>query len=268
MIWTTRPRCDGPGGLSFWQSGAGPALVLIHGVGLRAEAWAGVAAVLAPHFTTYVVDMPGHGHSALGAVSTLADYSAAIGAFIDTLTGPVVVAGHSMGAMIALDLAARIPDRITGVTALNAIYRRDGTAALAVQARAAALDTTRPADPTATLARWFGAAPSGADADAADACGAWLRAADPAGYATAYSIFADADGPADAALAALPGPALFMTGGRDRNSTPGMSRAMAALAPRGQAEVIADAGHMLPMTHGPALAAALVAAFAGPGAAR
>ncbi len=268
MIWTTRPRCDGPGGLSFWQSGAGPALVLIHGVGLRAEAWAGVTEPLAQHFTTYAVDMPGHGHSALGAASTLADYSAAIGAFIDTLTGPVVVAGHSMGAMIALDLAARMPGRIAGVAAPNAIFRRDAEAARAVRARAAALDGQTAADPTATLARWFGAAPSGADAEAAEACGAWLRAADPAGYATAYSIFADADGPADAALAALSAPALFMTGGRDRNSTPGMSRAMAALAPRGQAEVIADAGHMLPMTHGPALAAALIAAFAGSGSAR
>jgi len=267
MIWTTRPRSDGPGGLALWQSGAGPALVLIHGVGLRAEAWAGVAPALAPHFTVHAVDMPGHGETAQGATVALADYTRSVAALIDALDGPVVVAGHSMGAMIALDLAARMPGRIAGVAALNAIYRRDAAAAHAVRARAAALDGQGTADPGATLARWFGAAPSGADAEAADACETWLRGADPAGYAAAYRVFANADGPKDAALTALSSPALFMTGGRDRNSTPDMSRAMAALAAKGRATVIADAGHMMPMTHAPSIAAALIAAFASPGAA-
>ena len=266
MIWTTRPRCDGPGGLSYWQSGTGPALVLIHGVGLRAEAWAGLAAALAQHFTLHGVDLPGHGQSRLGAATSLADYSRALGGFIETFSTPVLVAGHSMGAMIALDLAARMPERIAGVAALNAIYRRDGVAAEAVRARAAALDGIRQADPAATLARWFGEVPSQQDAAAAEACETWLRAADPAGYAAAYGVFASEDGPEDAALAALPMPALFMTGAGDRNSTPDMSRAMAGLAPRGQARIIADAGHMMPMTHGGPVAAALLAAFGNAGA--
>ena len=264
MIWTTRSRCDGPGGLAIWQEGSGPALVLIHGVGLRAEAWGAVMPALARRFTVHAVDMPGHGDTAQGGAATLADYSRAISALIDTLAGPVVVAGHSMGAMIALDLAAGMRDRIAGVAALNAIYRRDADAAAAVRARAAALDGKTAADPTTTLMRWFGADPSGADAEAAEACGGWLRAADPGGYRAAYSAFADADGPDEAALAALPIPALFMTGARDPNSTPAMTRAMAALAPRGRAVIVADAGHMMPMTHGAALARELIASFADP----
>jgi (E)-2-((N-methylformamido)methylene)succinate hydrolase len=267
MIWTTRPRCDGPGGLAYWQSGAGPVLVLIHGVGLRAEAWASIAASLTRRFTVHAVDMPGHGQSPLGAASSLADYSRAIGALIDTLGGPVLVAGHSMGAMIALDLAARMPGRVAGVAALNAIYRRDAAAEHAVRARAAALDGIGPVDPTAPLARWFGAAPSQEDAEAAAACKGWLRAADPASYAAAYGVFAHADGPEDTALAALPMPTLFISGARDRNSTPDMTRAMAALAPQGRAKIIAEAGHMMPMTHGGPAAAALLAAFDTEGAA-
>lgn len=264
MIWTTRPRCDGPGGLAIWQEGSGPALVLIHGVGLRAEAWGAVMPALAKHFTVHAVDMPGHGETAQGGAATLADYSRAISALIDTLAGPVVVAGHSMGAMIALELAAGMPGRIAGVAALNAIYRRDGDAAAAVRVRAAALDGKTAADPTSTLMRWFGANPSGADAEAAAACGGWLRAADPGGYRAAYSVFADADGPEDAALAGLACPALFMTGARDRNSTPAMTRAMAGLVPCGRAVIVADAGHMMPMTHGADLARELIDSFADP----
>jgi len=264
MIWTTRPRCDGPGGLAIWQEGSGPSLVLIHGVGLRAEAWAAVMPALARHFTVHAVDMPGHGGSALGGAATLADYSRAISALIDTLAGPVVVAGHSMGAMIALELAAGMPGRIAGVAALNAIYRRDRDAAAAVRARAAALDGKTAADPATTLMRWFGANPSGADAGAAEACGNWLRAADPAGYRAAYGVFAHADGPDEAALAEFSIRALFMTGARDRNSTPAMTRAMAGLAPRGRAVIVADAGHMMPMTHGADLARELIDSFADP----
>ncbi len=72
---------------------------------------------------------------------------------------------------------------------------------------------------------------------------------DPEGYKAAYSVFAREDGPADEALRKLSCPALFMTGGREQNSTPAMSRAMAALAPDGRAEIVADAAHMMPMTH-------------------
>jgi pimeloyl-ACP methyl ester carboxylesterase len=44
-------------------------------------------------------------------------------------------------------------------------------------------------------------------------------------------------------------PALFITGGRERNSTPQMSSDMAACCPRGTAHIIEDAAHMMPMTH-------------------
>ncbi|MFD2856780.1 alpha/beta fold hydrolase [Seohaeicola zhoushanensis] len=53
-------------------------------------------------------------------------------------------------------------------------------------------------------------------------------------------------------------PALFMTGEAEPNSTPAMSRAMAELAPQGQALVVPGAAHMLPMTHPDVVNAALL----------
>jgi pimeloyl-ACP methyl ester carboxylesterase len=147
---------------------------------------------------------------------------------------------------------------VRGVAALNAIYRRPEAASLAVQARAAALDGISAPDPAATLARWFDSA-----SPERDACEDWLRAADPAGYRDAYRVFAAADGPADATLAALPCPALFLTGAREPNSTPAMSRSMAALVPQGRAEIIEDAAHMMPMTHAAQVTAHLAHFAAG-----
>lgn len=254
MTWTTRPRSDA-GGLAAIVAGDGPALVLIHGVGLRAEAWNAQIDALCGRFRVIAPDLPGHGQSPpLPGTPRLADYTAAIAA---ALPGPSIVIGHSMGAMIALDLAVRVPDRVRGVAALNAICRRGPEAARAVRSRAAGLDGRTLPDPAPTLSRWFGDRISPERA----ACNRWLRSADPRGYRNAYRAFAEGDAPPDADLVALPCPALFATGADEPNSTPAMSRALAALAPQGRAEILAGAAHMMPMTHA-AQVSALLADFA------
>ena len=75
--WADRPRVAF-GGLSAIVAGAGPPVVLLHGVGLRAEAWGAVMDRLAGDFLMIAPDMPGHGESALGAVSVLSDYVNAV----------------------------------------------------------------------------------------------------------------------------------------------------------------------------------------------
>lgn len=244
MIWTIRPRSE-TGALAAITAGKGPVVVLIHGVGLRAEAWNAQIDALAQDYRVVAVDMPGHGESPrFTEHPTLASYSGRIAGYIDE---PATVIGHSFGAMIALDLAIRHPEKITGVAALNAIYRRSPDARAAVLARAGSLDGVSVADPAAPLDRWFGPDPSGER----NACEHWLRTVDPAGYRDAYRVFAQEDGPGDSDLQALHCPALFLTGGREPNSTPAMSEQMAALAPQGRAEILTDAAHMAPMTHGP-----------------
>ena len=242
MTWTTRPRSR-LGVLSAISVGNGPQIVLIHGVGLGADAWGGQLDSLAQMNSVLAVDLPGHGQcSTLAAGSQLADYTDAIVAII---TKPAVVIGHSFGAMIALDMADRYPALIGGVAALNAIFQREPAAKKAVQARAASLDGKTVADPSAPLDRWFGADPCAAR----DACHDWLCAVNPAGYRDAYRVFAFEDGPSERVLANLHCPALFLTGAIEPNSTPEMSRRMANLARYGRAIVVPGAAHMLPMTH-------------------
>ncbi|MGC1497754.1 MAG: alpha/beta hydrolase [Sulfitobacter sp.] len=250
MTWTTQPRSNVSaefGALSYVRMGSGAPLVLIHGVGLLAESWAGVIPGLAYQFTVYAIDMPGHGASPLAGEETLDDYAARIVSFITRLEGSICIAGHSMGAALAVHIAGLMPEKICAVAALNAIYRRSDAAKDAVQKRATALRGAT--DPTPTLIRWFGATPEGKIKAAALACDEWLRSGDADGYANAYKVFASHDGPTDTSLAALKMPALFMTGAHDLNSTPAMSQAMAKMAPLGQTHVSDTAAHMMPMTH-------------------
>ncbi|MEM6678407.1 MAG: alpha/beta hydrolase [Pseudomonadota bacterium] len=251
MIWTTRPRSE-QGRLAAIVEGAGPLVVLLHGVGLRAEAWAPqIEAFAAAGYRVVAPDMIGHGQSAMQDATSLSDFAAPVTAL---LSEPALLVGHSMGAMLALQIAAQ-ECSVVGVAALNAIYRRSPDAREAVRRRAAALDGHTLPDPTPTLTRWFGAVESRERC----ACADWLGTIDPAAYKAAYTVFAESDGSTDEALAALACPALFMTGAEEPNSTPAMSEAMAAKAPRGASLVLPGAAHMMPMTHAAAVTDQLLA---------
>ncbi len=242
MTWTTRPRSEF-GNLAAIDAGEGPLVILLHGVGLRAEAWnPQIDAFVAAGFRVLCPDMSGHGRSAFRSPDGLLSYVKPVGAL---LSEPAVLVGHSMGALVALSLAASGHEQIRGVAALNAVYRRDPKARQAVMARATSLSADGPNDPSGTLTRWFG----DHETKEREACAQWLTEVDPAAYKAAYKVFAESDGLSDQDLAKIACPALFMTGADEPNSTPAMSRKMAALAAQGRAEIVSGAAHMMPMTH-------------------
>jgi pimeloyl-ACP methyl ester carboxylesterase len=254
VIWDARDRAPW-GQLAAVQKGAGDAVLLLHGVGLRAEAWSAQIDVLSREFSVTAPDLPGHGGSKpLENYPHLADFTDRVA---EAISEPTFVAGHSMGAMIAMDLAIRYPAKVRGLAALNAIFQRDAEANSAVQARTAALESSQKLNPESTLQRWFG------DSNSAEmqACRSWLTSVKLGGYRTAYSVFAHEDGPSEPDLAKLSCPALFMTGASEPNSTPEMSKKMANLTPNGRAIIIKAAAHMLPMTHRDQVNTALLSFF-------
>ncbi len=254
-MWTTLRRSKLHNDLSGWQGGAGPHMLLIHGVGMNANYWTNLIPQLQNHFSLTVIDLPGHGMSPAFNQDSLelADYTDAVARFIDQCAIPTTVVGHSMGAMIAIDLAARFPEHIVAIAAMNAIHQRSDSAKAAVKARAEHLANSADTDSTDsadTLRRWFGDKSNGDYQQASDACAKWLMAANPEGYRQAYRAFAFHDGPDDAALKAIGCPALFITGEDEPNSTPAMSNAMATLTKHGESVVVGGARHMMSMTHG------------------
>ncbi|MFB9127363.1 alpha/beta fold hydrolase [Paraburkholderia dipogonis] len=231
----------------YLERGTGEPLVLIHGVGMQAEAWYPQIDELSSDFRVISVDMPGHGKStALDANAGLQDFVDWAIEFIEALdAGPVNLAGHSMGSLIAAGVAVTRPDLIRRVAVLNGVYRRTAQARAAVLQRAAELRSGA-IDVETPLKRWFNA--EEAQRIAAQKVESWLRSVDLEGYATAYTAFANGDEVYADGWHTIACPALVLTGSDDPNSTPDMAWQMAGAARNGHAVVIANERHMVNLT--------------------
>lgn len=251
MTWTTLQRSRLSDSICGWQGGSGPPLLMIHGVGMHADYWSNLIPALEKHFSLTVIDMLGHGASTCLAeeTPTLANYTDCIAELIHDNAMPTLVVGHSMGAMIAMDLAARFPERISAFAALNAVYQRSDDAKNAVRSRAASITVETDLNVSDTLERWFDKSSDGVNTLAMSACKTWLSEINPFGYRRAYYAFAHHDEPDRHILKIIECAGLFMTGGDEPNSTPAMSRALASGVNQGEYYIVEGARHMMSMTH-------------------
>lgn len=83
-------------------------LVLLHGWGLSSAVWAPLTAQLAPGLTIHTPDLPGHG-TAPAAGEFLTDWADAL---LPALPDGATVVGWSLGAQLALHLAAHAPRKV------------------------------------------------------------------------------------------------------------------------------------------------------------
>lgn len=96
---------------AYVMAGQGPAILLLHGIGMDHRSWLPVIDKLASHYTVIAPDLLGHGRSD----KPRADYSIAgyANAMRDLLTvlrvRSVTVAGHSLGGGIAMQFAYQYP---------------------------------------------------------------------------------------------------------------------------------------------------------------
>ncbi len=108
-------------GLAYERAGAGPPLVLLHGLGHRRQGWATVLDQLTPHRDVIAVDLPGHGQSpplrpaGREPVEVITEQVA--GLLTELGLARPHVAGNSLGGTVALGLAAI--GRAASVTALS-----------------------------------------------------------------------------------------------------------------------------------------------------
>lgn len=113
----TRPDGD----LGYTDTGHGPLLVLVPGMGDTVETWRDVAGPLAAEHRVVACDLRGHGRSGTtfrvhGDDATGADLVALI-EHLDA--GPAVLVGNSMGASAAVWAAATRPDLVAGLVLVS-----------------------------------------------------------------------------------------------------------------------------------------------------
>lgn len=106
-------------GSALWyeDTGTGPAVLALPGVGGGAYFFRGLADRLGGAFRVIAVDYPGVGLSAAGAAGvSIETWVADLEEFVRaTAAGPLTILGHSLGTMVALAAWARWPALIRGM---------------------------------------------------------------------------------------------------------------------------------------------------------
>jgi pimeloyl-ACP methyl ester carboxylesterase len=119
--------------------------VFLHGTRLTGAQWAVQVASLGDEFRCLTPDLLGHGVAA-DAPFTLAGAAEAIAKLIeDEANGTAILVGLSLGGYVAMDVAARWPERVAGLLLAGATAEPDGPRSLAYEGLALVLRTVDPA---------------------------------------------------------------------------------------------------------------------------
>ncbi|MDP2239028.1 MAG: pimeloyl-ACP methyl ester esterase BioH [Burkholderiales bacterium] len=95
--------------LNCVESGSGPDLVLVHGWGMHAGIWDGLARELSAQFRVHAVDLPGYGESATCDPCTLEHMASLLARQMPQRS---LVCGWSLGGLVALTWAALAPRQV------------------------------------------------------------------------------------------------------------------------------------------------------------
>lgn len=102
------------------ETGTGPSLLLLHGAGVAGWMWRPVLAELGANAHALVPDLPGHGSS---SDEPYRSHRRTLGKLVEILEhhapGGAVVAGFSLGAQLAILLAATRPELVRGVLVIS-----------------------------------------------------------------------------------------------------------------------------------------------------
>ncbi len=247
-----------------------PTVVFLHGAQHDHSVWILQSRYLAHHgYSVLALDLPGHMRSegsALDSVEGIAEHVA--NALRAAGVGSMIAVGHSMGSLIALELAGRLPEAVRGVVLVSTAF------------------PMRVADPLLNATR-------DAPADAMDMINVWSHSpsvaafdrkpSSPApGFSTVWQNLrlmqrvAQRNGPAVLstdfaacnryargleAAAALPCPALFVLGAADAMTPPRAARTLIDACRDAQLVTLAGGGHAL-MTERPDAVREAIASFA------
>lgn len=244
--------------MHYIATGSGPALVLLHPVGLDSSFWGELVEQLCESCTVIAVDLPGHGQSGPAPEGGIAAYSAAVADLLGRLgIGRAGLLGLSFGGMIAQEVAIRYPALVSQLVVGACGGRVPPEARAALRGRGEkALASGMAAVVDETLTRWF--TPDFMTSDAVARVRRRLLANDPAGWAAGWNAISGFD--AFDRLSTLSIPALAVAGERDAGTPVEATRAIAAAIQGARFALLSGAPHMMQIEQ-PGPFADIVAAF-------
>ncbi len=244
------------GGKSFDASL--PTVVFLHGAGMDHTAWAQHDRWFSHHgYNVLAPDLPGHGRSGgalLPSIAEMADWTSALLDASGAKQAKLI--GHSMGSLIALEMAARHPDKVSALVLV-------GTSA----AMTVGLDLLKAAeanDHTAVdmVSIWGLGQAAGLGGSLAP--GLWMhggaqRLLERCNDGVLFNDLAACNAYQNAAAAAatVKVPATLVLGERDMMTPAKAGRALAAAIPNARTVVLRGAGHMMMVERPDELLAAL-----------
>lgn len=233
----------------FEELGSGATTVLmLHGIGGGRQAFARqIPALAAAGFHAVAWDMPGYGHSAIVDPYDFATLACECIELIDVLDPErLVLVGHSMGGMVAQEVAARAPERIDALVLAGtsaAFGKADGDwQRRFVDERTAPLDAGRSMKELATQLVAGMVSPDSSDAARAEAVDV-MALVPPRSYRLALQALMGFDRRAN--LAALAMPVLLIAGSDDRNAPPAVMQGMAERIPLANYRCLERCGHLM-----------------------
>ena len=228
----------------------GPAVVLIHPLGVTLALWDATAAALAAAgYRVIRYDVRGHGRSETPVgpytVGQMADDAREL---LDGLgVRDVHIVGMSMGGLVAMAFALAEPAHVRSLVLCDttACYGPGVTPMWDERLRVAETEGMTDDLVARTMAIWFSPAFREAHADVVARVAAALRATDPRGYAASIRAIGWVD--LRDRLRALRAPTLVVVGEKDPGTPPAMAREIQERVPGARLLVLPGAMHAAPV---------------------
>ena len=240
-----------------------PTVVFIHGAQNDHSVWGLQSRWFAHHgYGVLAVDLPGHGRSggpALASVEEMADWLLAL---LDAAgVCRALLAGHSMGSLVALEASARAPGRVRGLAMLGTTYPMKVSDQLLATARDdedAAIDMVNIWSHSSIAHKPSSPGPGFSVMGGARRLMQRMSAINP--DALFHTDFAACNGYAngEAAASAVQCPAVFIFGAKDMMTPPRSTKTLTGAIQYGKV-VTVDAGHSLMAEQPDAVLDALIA---------
>ena len=243
------------------EEGEGTDLVLVHGVGASLEAWDEVVSRLGEGFRTIRLDLRGHGASGKPpGPYHIDDFVGDVIAVMDHFgIGSCLLAGHSLGALIAQGVALAHPRRLDRLVLLSGIAGRTAEEQRRVEERLAMVADGIPgAHFEASVSRWFTDEFLRRHPDIVARQGEANKRNDPAAYAASYRVLTETD--FAERLRDVTAKTLIVTGEHDLGSNARMARYMHETIPHSSLYILPGLKHAI-LTEAPDDVARLMKEF-------